>query len=400
MRKLFLLFIIFLLILGCGKKDKSDVVFWQFFRKSDIDPMIVKFEEDTGFKIKTDQLTWQNGLEKITLAFASKKVPDLLELGSTWVTRFAEREVLRDITEDVKPFKDEFIFWEPATYKGRIYGVPWVLGSRVLFYNKDLFMKAGLDPDRPPKTWNDLLKAAMKINDLGSDIYGFGIGAGEKHILYKKFLPFVWSNGGKIFNKEMNECILNSPQTKKALEFYLRLAKYGLREKQDILDKTFKMGKLGMQISGAWNLERIPKEVPKLNFGVALIPVPKAGMKSVSFSGGEILVFPKRSNNFNKAFKLARYLIKEKQVLVLTSKLKSVFPATKEAEKDIYFRNYPKQKVFIKQNKTSKHPPSHPKWTEIQDIISKLIEHSLAGKNIDILLKNTQEDINRLISSK
>ena len=154
-----------------------------------------------------------------------------------------------------------------------------------------------------------------------------------------------------------------------------------------------------MEISGAWNLERIPKEVPSLNFGVALIPVPKLGMKSISFAGGEILLFQKDSKNFEKAFKIALHLIKEKQALVLTEKLKSVFPAAKETEKDLYFKDYPDQMLFIMQNKTSYHPPSHPKWTEIQDVISNLIETSLEGQNIDLALKKAEKEINNLISA-
>ena len=60
-------------------------------------------------------------------------------------------------------------------------------GTRVVFYNKDLLAKAGLDPEKPPVTWQQLLDACKAIHNPKEGVFGFGMNAGEGHILYKKY---------------------------------------------------------------------------------------------------------------------------------------------------------------------------------------------------------------------
>jgi ABC-type glycerol-3-phosphate transport system substrate-binding protein len=120
-----------------------------------------------GVRIELQQLTWQSGLEKIEAAVAAGTAPDLCELGSTWLPRFAADGVLADLTAVAAPLEPHFVLWEPARRAGRTYGLPWVVGTRALFVNRALLAQAGLDPSRPPGTWDELLAAAARIAALG-----------------------------------------------------------------------------------------------------------------------------------------------------------------------------------------------------------------------------------------
>jgi len=350
---------------GCGRKDERRTIrFWQFWDIAVIRPMVEQFEaEHRDIRVEVEQLTWKSGLEKIQAALASGTQPDLCELGSTWVPRFSYEGVLEDLTALYEVEADSFLMWDSAIWKGRVYGLPWVQGSRALFYNRDLFRRAGLDADRPPTTWAELLDAASRIDALSPDIYGFGQNLGERYVLYKKFMAFAWGNGGVILDGEGKVRIAEAP-TREALEFYLELSKYSLKEKQEVLDHHFKTGKLGMQISGAWNLGNYAIEAPSLDYGVALVPKPAADRGvHASFAGAEMLVVFKGSPVRDDSVELARFLRQYHRAKALSLAAGSVFPASRLALEDTTFTRDPKLRVFVEQALTSYTAPAHPGWT-------------------------------------
>ncbi|MDH3216825.1 MAG: extracellular solute-binding protein [Candidatus Krumholzibacteria bacterium] len=368
---------------GCGSASDKDgaLRFWQFWDTGIVEPMIREFErQNPGIKVDVEQLTWKSGLEKIQAAVASGTEPDLCELGSTWLPRFSYEGVLEDLTAVYTEVADSFIMWESAEWQGKIYGLPWVQGSRALFYNEDLFVRAGLDPAEPPQTWDDLLKAAMLIDALSDDIHGFGLNLGERYVLYKKFMAFAWGNGGGILDQD-GSVVFGSDENLQALEFYEALAQYSLKEKQEVLDHNFKSGRLGMQISGAWNLRNYAVEAPDLEYRVALVPRPsRASGSHASFAGAEMLVVFKNSERKVEALKLARFLQDYEQAKKICLEVKSVFPASKKVLDDPTFVEDERVRVFVEQSLTSRTAPAHPGWIDMEDVINRSIEEVLYGR--------------------
>ncbi len=366
---------------GGGDSGVETIRFWQFWDLAVIEPIVAQFEaENPGIKVEVEQLTWKSGLEKIQAAVASGTQPDLCELGSTWLPRFSYEGVLDDVTGVYMAERDSFLMWDSGLYDGRCYGLPWVQGSRVLFVNRDLFRRAGLDPDHAPETWDELLAAARKITTLGSAIYGFGQNIGERYVLYKKFMAFAWGNGGDVFDEQGN-VVVNSPEMIAALEFYLQLAPYSLQEKQEVLDQYFKTGRLGMQISGAWNIKNYKLEAPNLDYMVALVPKPARdhGVHA-SFAGAEMLVVFKASPRREAALKLARFLQSYPQARAVSLAAGSVFPAATATMRDSTFMSDPRLRVFVEQAFTSRTPPAHPGWVEMEEVIDRAVEESLYGR--------------------
>jgi multiple sugar transport system substrate-binding protein len=369
---------------SCAKKQsdaETAIRFWQFWDVGVIAPIIAEFEkQNPGVRVEVEQLTWATGLEKIQAALASGTQPDVCELGSTWLPRFSYEGVLEDVTSIYEAERDSFLMWESALWKDRVYGLPWVQGSRVLFVNRDLFRRAGLDPDQPPRTWDELLEASRRIGALGEGVYGFGQNIGEKYVLYKKFMAFAWGNGGEVFDEEGN-IVVNSPAMLEALEFYLELAPHSLQEKQEVLDQYFKTGKLGMQISGAWNVKNYALEAPTLDYGVALVPKPAADRgEHVSFAGAEMLVVFKGSPRRDAAIKLARFLQSYPQARAVSLAAGSVFPAARAALDDPTFTRDPRIRVFVEQSLTSRTPPAHPGWIEMEEVIDRAVEEAMYGR--------------------
>ncbi|HNX76789.1 MAG TPA: extracellular solute-binding protein [Candidatus Rifleibacterium sp.] len=397
MRRILQFILVLMLILPGARAGAADeLVFWNFWNPEFILPVIEKFEKaHPGVRIRNEQINWGNGLDKIVVALANGMAPDICELGSTWMGRFSAGGALLDLTDQVKDLAADYQMWEPVSRLGRIYGVPWLVSTRVLFYNRGLFKMAGLDPARPPQTWPELLDAARRMHDPARGIFGFGMNAGEGHVLYKKFMPFVWGNGGEILDKN-GQFVFDSPATRAALEFYLKLSQFSYLEKQDLLDEAFKSGKIGLTVSGSWNFADFPKDAPALDFGVALLPKPAPDRGfSASFLGGQVLVLFKNCRNPALAVEFMRFLSLAENTMPITRKALVSFPAHRAAYRDPLFSD-PRLAVFVEQMKTAVHPPLHPAWIEIEKVLNTAIEKAMYGTGVNLVFAEMALEVEQL----
>ncbi len=384
------------------RSGRAKIVFWHFWPKAVIQPVLDDFEAlHPDLRVESQQLTWQSGFEKIVLAFASRTAPDLCEIGSTWVARFADEGALWKMPENPDTLAAAYFLTGPGIYRDGVYALPWLVGTRALFYNRALFEEAGIDPDRPPETWPDLLDYAARIDDLGPEVHGFGTNAGERHVLYKKFMPFAWGNGGDILGPDGRSVIFDSEANREALRFFLALAKVSLVEKQAVLDQVFKEGRIGMMISGSWNLKSIPEESPDLSFGVALIPRPAGpGGRHASFGGAEMLAIPASSGRKGAAMELARFLLRPDQAWRIAREVRSVWPSAKDAA-DSAPPLAAEERVFLEQMTTARTTPTHPQWVELEEIIDAHLERALYGRSTpEEALGAAEAEMQRVLNSR
>lgn len=380
--------LIFLLFLSCGKKEDNFVTlsWWQFWTNPEVKPTILELikqfeKENPHIKVNLTDLTWSDGHEKIVVGFGSGTAPDVLELGSDWLPEFSYQDVLSDVTFEAEKIKNEFLMWEPATIGEKIFGFPWIADTRVLFYNKDLMKKAGLDSDKPPTSWNELLDYCKAVNKMKPEAYGFGVNSAERHRLYKKFLPFLWANEGEILSPDQKESRINGAEAIRALEFYKKLTQNGMMDTQAMLDEAFKHNKIGFVISGGWLLNDLRKNYPQVNFGICLMPKPESGRGTpASFAGGEFLVINKKTKNPQEALELIKFLIQKDNCLKVCQAIGSGFPSARDAELDPYYRNNPYLSIFQEQLKYAISPPPHPKWVYIEEIIERAVEEVMYDK--------------------
>src|SRR5206468_7655825 len=129
----------------------------------------------------------------------------LCEIGSTFMPKMLAAGQLADWSAGVADLRPVLRGWELVSIGDAVYGMPWVLGTRALFYNKSLLAKAGLDSLRPPETWPDLYAAAEAVQKLGGEVRGYGVQVGERSVLFKKFMPFAWGNGGRILSDDLKQ---------------------------------------------------------------------------------------------------------------------------------------------------------------------------------------------------
>jgi multiple sugar transport system substrate-binding protein len=368
---------------GCGKggSGKTTVVFWQFSPLATIQPILDRYRaENPGVDLQVEQLTWQSGREKIVAAIAAGRPPDLCELGSTFLPGLVADSTLVDLTDSIPDLRAELVGWDGVSYRGRAFALPWMLGTRALFINEDLFRKAGLNPAKPPATWAELLDDARRITQRVPDAKGFGMNSGEREILIKKFMPFAWGNGGDILDSTLTRSVFHSPQNVEALKFYLSLKPYSLLDRQEMHEQAFAKGRLGIVISGPWLLRTLAKTAPDAHIRVGLMPRPAASRgKSASFAGAEVLGIFRGSKHRAEALRLARFLVQPRNSMPLYVATGNAFPAATSAAADSYFTTHPMDRLFLEQLHTAVSPPLHPRWVEIEEIVNAELEQAIYG---------------------
>ena len=370
--------------IGCTKKDsgKRTVVFWQFSPLTAIQPIVDKFEaENPDLDVQVEQLTWQSGREKIVAAIAAGRPPDLCELGSTFLPGLVADSTLLDLTDRVGDLRPNLLGWNVASYRCRAYAIPWMLGTRALYVNDDLVRRAGLDPAKPLETWSDLARASRMIAARVPDAKGFGMNAGEREVLFKKFMPFAWGNGGDILDSSLTKSVIASAANLEALRFYLSLKPYSLLDRQEMHEEAFAKGRLGIIISGPWLLRKLPEQAPDLHYSVTLMPRPALNHGTpASFAGAEVLGIFRNSKGVDGAMRLARFLVRPENAMPLFQATGNAFPAAWASSADSYFTAHPKDAVFLRQLKTAVGPPLHPRWVEIEEIVNGELEEAIYGK--------------------
>jgi multiple sugar transport system substrate-binding protein len=394
------------LLLGCGGSQsprKVQLSFWQFWTSPDVKPTIEKLVDQyeaqhLNVEIDLVDLTWSDGHEKIVVAFSTGTAPDVIELGSDWIGEFSRKGVLSDITEFYDSNQTELLMWEPALHQNRAYAVPWLLGTRILYYNRDLIERAGIDNNIPPQTWAQLLAQTKAVTALGEPYFGFGSNSAERHRLYKKFLPFLWTNGGRILSDAGNECLLDEPIAIEALEFYVELSDAGYMETQRALDDKFLDGELGFIISGDWLLRRIDEASSSFDVGGWVIPVPDSGDISVSFAGGEYLAINAESEYRDEAQKFVEFMTSEIPDYEFCSAVGSPTPANIQASERMLKDADSIRWIFQQQIKTARTSPLHPQWVYMEEVIEKAVEEAIYHKSSpQDALMNAAAEIKKLL---
>lgn len=400
-----IVFVALIIITGCNKDTNSEntISFWHFWSEPNqrevLDSLISVFEKENNCNVELTELSWNDGKTKLMAAFNSKTAPDVLELGSDWVAQFSSAGVLQNLNKDSLEFNNFIDFAKnPGLWKNKLYAMPWVVDTRVLFYNKDLLKKAGLEV-KEPTSFNEILNQAPMLNSL-PEAYAFGANGSDAHRLYKKIVTFFWTNGGDILDANGNITINNSKNAE-ALGYYVQLSRNGYLETQRQIDAAFAQGKIAYWISGAWLLTKIKNENPSMNYGISLIPQLN-GKTGISFAGGEYLAISKQSKKSELSKKFVKFMTNGKNSLEFCKRVTEAgFPADKRYYKDKYYQAYPERMVFNKQLESSRMTPVHPKWLELEEIIEEATVKALYGEETPKeALDNAQEKALLLVSGK
>jgi len=255
-------------------------------------------------------------VQKYATAIAGGQAPDALSMDLIYTPAFAAAGQLEDLSDWAKQLP-YFNSLSPShvrlgTYDGKIYGLPLSVETSVFAWNKDLYKKAGLDPEKAPTTWEEIEANAEKIRKLGDDTYGFYFsGGGCGGCMIFTFTPLVWGGGADILSEDGKTATLDTPQMRKAVGFYRDMVKKDLVPTGAASDNgsnflTFTNGKIGQQSLGAFAIGTLVTSHPDINFGVALIP--GVDGKPSSFAGGDNFVITKGTKKIDAVKEFLEYI--------------------------------------------------------------------------------------------
>ena len=289
-------------------------------------------------------------VQKFGTAAASGTAPDVASIDLVFLPYFASQGALEDITDlaDSLPYKDSLSpsHRRLATYQGKTYALPFTAEASVLYYNKDLFKRAGLDPSKPPTNYAEVLADAKKIRALGKDTYGFAFAGSCGGCNIFEFTPSIWASGGDVLSPDGKKASLDTPAVADALQFYRDLYTAGVMPpgvKSDSGSQqapAFSSGKLGMTPLGAFAVSTF-KEA-KVNFGVA--PIPGKNGSTASFAGGDEIAIPVGSENKPAARDFVKWATGEAAQTVLAKQ--GIVPVRTDLVDKIYAPLDPRYKTF------------------------------------------------------
>jgi multiple sugar transport system substrate-binding protein len=332
-----------------------------------------------GTTIKVE-VTVSNGLpERVLTALRSGAAPDIIEVQHGWVNGYAQSDLilpLDDTIQDKPDYSKAAIDY--VTWNGKIWGIPYRIETHGVIYNKDHFREAGLDPDKPPKTWDELTSAAKALTKSGR--YGFGItGGGEVGNTIFRSLPFIWMNGGDILSSDMTKAVVNSPEAVKAVEFYTNFYKLGYAPKSTLendglgLRRLFIANTLSSYQSGQFDIPAIQKENANIKLGAMTIPAP-AGKPTAAVLGGWSFIVPKSAKNPAEAKKFVQFLNTSENQGYYTD----TFPARTSSLKLPRFDD-PMLKPFAEMLPFGRPVPAHKNWVKIVQAYFDGIQRILLG---------------------
>ena len=319
----------------------------------DVPDLIAPFlKSHPGITVRVTVLDWESGWNKITAAAASRRGPDLLELGTTWMPAIAAMGGLEALTpaqlaqvDNGAPYyaqlwKTTQVFGHPGT----MYGLPWYADVRAAFYRTDVFRQAGIDPAQAFASWDAFHAALKKINGTvvaGKRVSALAYAGKNDWNVVHNLAPWIWNGGGDVLTADAKHSGLSSPQALKAIDFYSSLAVEGLvpsnalEKDSDILEGAWVGGDYGVIFSGPWLMRRIfespPGSVVRSNFDVAPYPAGPAG--HATFFGGSNLAIFKGSRHKAEAWELVKYL-GGKAPQVQLALVSSMMPARIDAAND------------------------------------------------------------------
>ncbi|MDF2958816.1 MAG: sugar transporter substrate-binding protein [Paenibacillus sp.] len=378
--------------------------------KGALEEMIKKYEEKKpNVKIEFIGIPFGDIKQQTFVMASTGNAPDVIQTFPAWFSAYAASDIITPLDELMgKEYVNDLMptFKEDFSYDGKLMGVPWAPTPYILYWNKELFKKAGLE-QKAPATIDEMIKAAKAISNLKTDsgekVYGFGEPTDKLAINGMISLHNLYSFGGSIFDKE-GKVKVNTPEMINTLNYYESLMKEGISpsgSKLKDLRNLFSIGRLGMYVDGNYgkavfrNLSGKGEEFDKV-WGSALVPAGPSG-KSVSIGEAHGLVISADSQYKQEAADFIKYLT-DKEAVAIYHKQSDVISARKSLSSMPEFSDTEFDKVLMQQMQNiqplpKNHPGLEQAYIDIADALLKVSSNytttDKAAKELEDKLKQT-----------
>ncbi|PKU99370.1 extracellular solute-binding protein [Bifidobacterium pseudolongum] len=346
-------------------------------------------EENPDVNITVTAIPWASAHDKIQTAIAAGTVPDVIQMGTTWMADFADAFAPVPENFDLSDFSAGPL--EAGQVNGEQLGVPWYVDSHVLYYRTDIAEQAGWD--HAPETLDELKQMAAdvkQVDGVENGIYISPSGADS----WQGTLWAFFSSGVSLMDDEGN-WTLDTPQMHEATEYIDSFFKDGITGTN--LDVTpgvsitqFVNGETPIMTGGPTTISQIADQGGDPDsYATAVIP---KGESSTSFVGGADFVVMDEAANPDAGWKFIQWMTKP-ETQVEWYKTATVLPSSQSAWEDETFAGDDKLMAYGEQLKSTQAPPAVPTWAQVSAAGDRIMEQIYKGQlSVDEGLKNLQAE--------
>ncbi|MCU6791788.1 ABC transporter substrate-binding protein [Paenibacillus sp. WQ 127069] len=396
---------------GCGSNSSSgsgngkvELTYWDGAWNTNTAAVVKKFEEKyPNIKVNVQQFPDAGMSDKYLLALKQKNGPDLMNIAVDWITPFATTGGLVPLNNQIQTDKvDLNDFYEGAIsvakLNDKVYALPYRTETHGLIFNKKLLDAAGVDSSKGPQNWADLLAAAQKVTK--GDVHGFALPGTNVGNLTTQLFNMIMSNGGSILNSTNTKSTLTEPAAVEMAKLYVDLfSKYQVMPKSmlqndNIADRNlFTNEKVGMYMSGIYDIAPIKQANSKVDMGVAMVP---ANKERKTVLGGWGVAITTASKHPEEAWKFINFITQPD----ISAEYSVTFSARKSAATNPKYQD-PLTKPLLDALQYAQPLPQIPQWTQIKQIIFDNIQLALSGKStVEEAMIQASKAIDELLAKK
>lgn len=403
-----------LALCGCHRASGAERVtirFWAMGAEAGALTQLVRgFEhEHPGITVDVQQIPWTAAHEKLLTAYVGDATPDIAQLGNTWVPEFDAIDALEplgpwaarsSVVDSTAYFPG---IWDTNLIHGELYGVPWYVDTRLIFYRKDILARAGYR--EMPGSWAEWRRAMEAIKRHASPReYAILLPTNE----WNQPVLFGMQKGSPLLSDDGRYGAFSDSAFSGAFDFYVDLFRSGLAPVAGYNDianvyQEFARGTYAMWMTGPWNIGELKRRLPDSvqgKWGTAPVPGPTGDSSGISLAGGSSFVIFRASPHKAEAWALIEYLSRPEQQVAFY-RLSGDLPARLEAWSESGLEDDEYAHAFWVQLHRVRATPKIPEW---ESITSKIIDQSEAvirgGEPMPRALAELDRDVNIILEKR
>jgi len=391
---------------------KIEITFWHslgFHVKAMIDEMAAEYNKSHP-EVQINpvfQGSYDEMQVKMLASAVTRQLPDIAQVQFEFLESYIANGLIEPINSMVsQDDRDDIldILWKLPSRGTNIYGVPFLISTEVLFYNQDAFIKSGLDPNKPPETWEDIIRMGKKLTkDTDGD------GEIDRYAMmfwtegFYGLAPFLWAYGGELFSDDGKKVILTSSEMRSAiallrdLAFKYRIMPYKWSDWE--AGQAFLTGKLAM---GIFTSAAISYGEQNLPWKLGITHIPSIDGRRYTIIGGSCFVNFSRNKKVRKlANDFIFWAVSKENTIKLHEKIGFV-PVRKSAlgslELKAFWKENPNYKVPVDAMSYGHPLPDHPEYFKINKMLREMLERIFLNENDPgEELARTEQEINASI---
>ncbi len=391
-----------------GERGEA-VRLWAFGREGEVVRELVPELErrHPGLRVEVQQIPWTAAHEKLLTAYVGRELPDVAQMGNTWIPEMAALDAIEPLGARVAAsaavLPDDYFpgIWETNVLDGTLYGVPWYVDTRLVFYRSDLLAAAGV-PELP-RSWSGWRAAMVAVKRKGGEgRYGLLLPTNE----WAQPVALAVAAGAELLSDGGRHGAFRAPEFRRAAEFFVGLYRDGLapplaNTQVANLYQQMAAGEFAMYVTGPWNLGEFRRRLPASlqgSWATAPLPAPDGiPWPGVSLAGGSSLVVFRSSERKDDAWKVVEYLSEsatQKRFWQLCGDL----PARRSAWEEPALASDARTAPFRLQLEHVRATPKVPEWEQIAAKVWERLEPVARGtRDLDAALAALDADVDAIL---